>query len=122
MADWTHKNMACVATYNILGNETLLNQFVRSGLPFEAAGAIKLSSLPYYPKFGAGEDTIEGMAAQMSRYFFKYLVTLYTRMKEDAGMVVEDMLAGFKALFMDTSATVADLAALADKYLKFAGE
>jgi hypothetical protein len=122
MAAWTHKNVACIATYNILEDDKLLNQFDEVFLKFDDAGAVKLSSLPYYPKFGAAESDIEGRAAQMSRYYFKHLVTLYTRRKENAKVAVEDMMAEFQKLFTSKTSTLAELATSADKFLKFASE
>jgi hypothetical protein len=119
---WTGKNIACVATYNILEDDKLLNQFDEIFLKFDQAGDIKLSSLPYYPKFGAASSDIEGRAAQMSRHYLKHLVTLYTRRKENVRDAVEDILSAFQVLFTSETATLADLAAQADKFLKFQSE
>lgn len=119
---WSKSNMACVATYNILEGDNLLNQFDVFFLGFDAAPQVKLSSLPYFPKFGASPIDIEGRAAQMARQYFKFLIQLFTNRKENPADSVEKMLAAFGALFASSTATIGDLAAAADGFLKFAGE
>jgi hypothetical protein len=119
---WTDKNVACVATYNILEGDQLLNQFDRVFLSFSKAGAVLLSTLPYFPKFGGAADDIEGRAAQMARQYFKFLITLFTNRKERPADTIEGMLGSFAALFASKTATIADLAQAADGFLKFKGE
>ena len=119
---WTDKNVACIATYNILEGDQLLNQFDRVFLSFSNAGSTKLSSLPYFPKFGGAASDIEGRAAQMSRQYFKFLITLFTNRKERTADTIERMLGALADLFASKTATIADLAASADGFLKFKGE
>jgi TorA maturation chaperone TorD len=119
---WSDKNMACIATYNILEGDQLLNQFDRVFLPFDKAGATKLSSLPYFPKFGGASSDIEGRSAQMARQFFKFLITLFTNRKERPADTIEGMLGVLGNLFASRTATIADLAKAADDFLKFRGE
>lgn len=121
-AAWTEKNVACIATYNILEGDQLLNQFDRVFLSFANAGGTKLSSLPYFPKFGGAASDIEGRAAQMARQYFKFLITLFTNRKERPADTIEKMLGALAALFESKTATIADLAAAADGFLKFKGE
>lgn len=119
---WNAKNLACIATYNILEGDSLLNQFDRMFLDFDAAGAVPLSRLPYFPKFGGAASDIEGRAAQMARQYFKFLVTLFTNRKERPADSIESMLRKFASLFASSSATIGDLAQAADAFLKFKGE
>ncbi len=119
---WTDQNPACIATYNILEGDQLLNQFDRVFLSFADAGATLLSSLPYFPKFGGAADDIEGRAAQMARQYFKFLITLFTNRKERPADSIETMLGRFAALFASSTATISDLAQAADDFLKFKGE
>lgn len=119
---WSDKNMACIATYNILEADGLLNQFDRVFLPFSKAGETALSSLPYFPKFGGAAADIEGRSAQMARKFFKLLLVLYTNRTEHPNDTIEKMLATFAALFASKKATFSDLAEAADNILKFKGE
>lgn len=119
---WSDKNMACIATYNILEGDQLLNQFDRFFLGFDNAGAMALSRLPYFPKFGGAAADIEGRSAQMARQFFKHLITLYTNRKERPAQSIEEMLGAFRAQFASKTATIADLAMTADAVLKFKGE
>jgi hypothetical protein len=119
---WSSKNMACVATYNILEGDLLLNQFDHVFLAFDQANAVPLSTLPYFPKFDAAASDIEGRAAQMARQYFRFLITLYTNRKERPADSVEQMLGKFGALFESNSATIAELAQAADSFLKFKDE
>jgi hypothetical protein len=119
---WSSKNMACVATYNILEGDKLLNQFDHIFLGFDEAGDVLLSSLPYFPKFDAAPDDLEGRAAQMARQYFRFLISLFTNRKERRADSVEKMLSKFGELFNSTTATIADLARAADDFLKFKDE
>jgi len=119
---WSDKNVACIATYNILEGDQLLNQFDRVFLGFAKAGSVPLSSLPYYPKFGGAASDIEGRSAQMARQYFKFLITLFTNRKERRADTIEGMLATIASLFASKTATIADLAQAADGFLKFEGE
>lgn len=119
---WTDKNMACIATYNILEGDQQLNQFERFFLSFNDAGKMQLCKLPYYPKFGGAAADIEGRAAQMARQYFKFLIIHYTNRKERSADNLEAILAVFQALFSSTSATITDLAKAADDFLKFKSE
>ena len=119
---WSDENMGCIATYNILEGDKLLNQFDRVFLPFDKAGDTLLSGLPYFPKFGAAADDIEGRAAQMARHYFKFLITLFTNRKENPADSIEAVLGSFAALFASEEATIAQLAEAADGFLKFEGE
>lgn len=119
---WTQDNMACLATYNILEGDQLLNQFDVLFLKFKDAGAVRLSSLPYFPKFAAAPEDIEGRAAQMARRYFKFLITLFTHRKENKATSVGTVLGSFETLFASEASTITDLAAAADGFLKFANE
>lgn len=121
-AIWSDKNIACIATYNILEGDQLLNQFDRFFLSFDKAGTKKLCELPYYPKHSAAKGDIEGRSAQMARQYFKFLISLYTNRKERAADSIEEMLDALAEKFADKTATIGDLAAKADGFLKFKGE
>src|SRR5688572_7046820 len=116
---WTDKNPACVAAFNILEGDNLLNQFDTSFLPFNEAGDIKLSTLPYFPKFGADPRDVDGRAAQMARQYFTFLIRLFTNRKERPMDGVRKVLEAFKAEFASTTSTIASLAAVTDDFLKF---
>lgn len=119
---WDGKKMACVATYTILGGDKFLNQFDEFFLRFDNAPTVKLSSLPYFPKFGATSQDIEGRADQMARNFFKFVVTTFTNRKENPMDSVEATVKNIRELFKSTTATVKDLAEEADRFFKFSGE
>lgn len=119
---WTDQNLACVATYNILEGDDQLNQFDAIFLKFKSAGPVKLSSLPYFPKFEAAPEDIEGRSEQMARKFFRFLITLYTGRKESRQTTVREVLDTFAALFASDQARMKDLAAAADRFLKFSNE
>jgi hypothetical protein len=119
---WTDKNVACIATYNILEGDQLLNQFDRVFLSFAKAADVPLSKLPYYPKFGGAASDIEGRSTQMARQYFKFLITLYTDRKERSADTIELMLDTLTSLFASKTATISALAAAADGFLKFKGE
>ena len=121
---WTDKRMACVATYAILEGDQFLDQFDSFFLPFDKAGEVKLTTLPYFPKFGADAFDIEGRADQMARRFFKFLVANYTSRKERAQDSVEGVLRRMKAVFQGktTPCTLLALANAADDFFKFEGE
>ena len=119
---WSAQRVACIATYNILEGDQLLNQFESFMLRFAVAGAKKLSDLPYFPKFGAAAADIEGRADQMSRMFLKHLVAIFTNRKERAADSVEQMHAALAKHFESTSSTMLDLANTADDCLRFKDE
>lgn len=119
---WDGKKMACVATYTILGGDKFLNQFDDFFLKFDSAGSVKLTSLPYFPKFGATPQDIEGRADQMARNFFKFVVTTYTNRKENPMDSVEVAVKNMREHFKGTRSTFKDLAEEADRFFKFSGE
>ena len=119
---WRADNMACIATYTILGGDNFLDQFDEFFLKMEAAGTVKLTTLPYYPKFDASSFDIEGRADQMSRKFFKFIVVTYTNRKENPADTVEEIIKKMRTLFKNKTATFTDLAEAADKFFKFSGE
>lgn len=119
---WNNKNMACVATYAILEGDDQLNQFDSYFVRFADAGDVKLTSLPYYPKYGAHELDIHGRADQMARRFFKYVVQLYTDRKENKMDAVEEVIWKMRELFKTDGKTLEDLAEVTDAFFKFKGE
>lgn len=119
---WRADNMSCIATYTILGGDKFLDQFDEFFLKMESAGTVKLTTLPYYPKFDASSFDIEGRADQMSRKFFKFVVVTYTNRKENPSDTVEEIIKKMRALFKSKTATFTDLAEAADKFFKFSGE
>ena len=119
---WRADNMACIATYTILGGDKFLDQFDEFFLKMENAGTVKLTALPYYPKFDASSFDIEGRADQMSRKFFKFIVVTYTNRKENPADTVEEIIKKMRALFKGKTATFTDLAEATDKFFKFSGE
>ena len=119
---WRADNMACIATYTILGGDKFLDQFDEFFLKMENAGTVKLTTLPYYPKFDASSFDIEGRADQMSRKFFKFIVVTYTNRKENPADTVEEIIKKMRVLFKGKTATFTDLAEATDKFFKFSGE
>lgn len=124
MADfkWAESNFASVATYNILASNALKNQIPQYGMMFDAAGAVKMGTLPYYPKYGAPGWFISGRADDMGRRFYQAIIDSYTRHKENPSDSVEDTLRAIIAIFDSPNATIADLAETADKFFRFLGE
>ena len=119
---WTGDNLACIATYSILENDDMLNQFDDSYLKFEEAGKVKLSSLPYWGKFGMSAADREGRADQMARKFFLYVVRNYTKRKERSMDTVEQVVEHLARAFGSDKATFTDLAHITDDYFKFGNE
>jgi hypothetical protein len=119
---WNTDKMACVATYTILGGDKFLDQFDEFFLKIQNAGDVKLTSLPYYPKFDASSFDLDGRADQMSRKFFKFIVLIYTNRKENPADSVEDIIKKMRVLFKSKSSTFTDLAETTDKFFKFTGE
>lgn len=119
---WRADNMACIATYTILGGDKFLDQFDEFFLKMEDAGVVKLTTLPYYPKFDASSFDIEGRTDQMSRKFFKFIVVTYTNRKENPADTVEEIIKKMRTLFKTKTATFTDLAEATDKFFKFSGE
>ncbi|WOB06567.1 hypothetical protein [Piscinibacter gummiphilus] len=121
-ATWSDKQVSCIATYNVLEGDELLNQFDRAFLPFDKAGSVPLQRLPWFPDFAASKGDIHGRAAQTARAFFKFILKLYTNRKERPQDAVEKMLRALGDCFESKDATIADLAQTIDSFLKFKGE
>lgn len=119
---WTPDKLACIATYTILGGDAFLDQFDEFFLQIDKAGAVKLTTLPYYPKFSASPTDIDGRADQMARKFFKFVVLTYTNRKENPMDTVEACIKKMRGLFKNKSATFTDLAEATDKFFKFNDE
>lgn len=124
MADfkWSTSNFASVATYNILASNAMDKQIPQYGLSFDAAGAVKMGKLPYYPKYGAPVWFASDRADFTGRRFYKAIIESYTRHKEDPSDSVEDILRGIIEVFGSPDATIADLAQTTDKFFRFQGE
>lgn len=119
---WDTNKMACIATYTILGGKSFLNQFDEFFISIDEAGDIKLTTLPYFPKFSASSANINGRANQMARKFFKFIVLNYTNRKENPTDTVQACIENLQALFESESATFKDLAEVTDGFFKFNGE
>jgi hypothetical protein len=119
---WNPDKLSCIATYTILGGDNFLDQFDDFFLPIDTAGDVLLTSLPYFPKFEASPIDIDGRADQMARRFFKFVVRIYTRRKENPMDTVEDHVRTLRGLFKNTSATFSDLAQATDEFFKFNDE
>jgi hypothetical protein len=119
---WNPDRLACIATWTILGGDKFLDQFDEFFLPIEHAGDIRLTALPYFPKFEAAPFDIDGRADQMARRFFKAVVQTYTRRKENPMDTVEDHILLLRGLFKNSAATFSDLAQATDEFFKFGDE
>lgn len=119
---WNTDKLACVATYTILGGDNFLDQFDEFFLRLDEAGKVRLSTLPYFPKFNASEFDIAGRADQMARKFFKFIVQTYTNRKENPSDSVEQCVGRMRDLFKSESATFTELAAATDDFFKFNDE
>lgn len=120
---WTERNMACVAAYNILENDLLLNQFEDIHVPFAGAGSRKLSDVcAYFPKFPVSPMDLRGRAHQMARQYLIAVVKNYTGRKEDRMLSAEEALMDFTALFESDKATLLQLAQATDDVFRFKDE
>lgn len=119
---WSSENLACVATYNVLENDSMLDQFEDIDLAFEPAGETLLSTLPYYPKFGASDAQRIGLGHQMARRFLRFIVKNYTDRKEHAADSVEEILTELARRFAGDKSRLIDLAEVTDRFLRFDNE
>lgn len=116
--NWDPANPACQHTYSELCDPSTLNQLNAAVVSFADAGAIKVSALPYYPKYGALPVAIQGAAAQEARSFL--LTSLdATNQKRNPNDTVATMLATLGGVFGSSTATITDLAAALDSILVF---
>lgn len=120
---WSDASIACVAAYNILENDKILNEFEDIHVPFAGAGERKLSEIcVYFPKFPVSEMDLRGRAHQIARQYLVAVVKNYTGRKEDRMLSAEEALMSFTALFQSAATTLLQLAQATDDVFKFKDE
>lgn len=116
------ENLACMATYNVLEGDQFLDQFEDSDIPFESAGDTPLGSLRYFPKTTHNPQIIKVVSLEISRSFLQTLVKVFTVKKEDPSVSTPKTIKALAGIFENPKKTLADLAALVDKHVKFPDE
>lgn len=120
---WSDKNIACVAAYNILENDRILNEFEDIHVPFDGAGDRKLSQIcTYFPKFPVSPMDMRGRAHQVARQYLVAVVKNYTGRKENVMLSAEGALMNFTDLLQSDKTTLLQLAQATDDTFKFKGE
>ena len=116
------KNLACVATYNILEGDNFLDQFEDTDIAFAKAGDIKLGKLRYFPKTTGNQNIIEMIAMEVARKFLTYVVKTYTVTKEYPQKKSGDIIQALAKVFGDGAKTISELAEIVDENIKFPDE
>jgi len=115
-------NIACIATYKVLEGDMLMDQFEESDISFDEAKDIKMEELRYYPKITNNSDLIELISYEVSRKFLKLMVKGYSVKKEKRQMKSSQIIVLLASVFRKKDSTIKDLAAKADKLIKFSDE
>ncbi len=115
------ENNACVATYKVLERDEFLDQFDGSAIAFDAAGAVRLGSLKYFPKTTTNSEMLRLLSMEMARKFLEFLTKVYV-VKKERQSPTSEVIAALADVFADGSKTICDLAAVADAKIKFPDE
>lgn len=115
-------NPACVATYKVLEGDTFMDQFEDADVPFSDAGDLKIGALAFYPQATSNSSIIAGLAHQVAWKFLRHVVKTYTVKKENSNDDTAEVIEALAAVFAKKSATLADLAAVADARIRFPNE
>ena len=115
-------NLACIATYKVLGGDDKLDQFEEDQLSFEDAKDQKMGNLRYYPKITENPDIIEMVAYEMARKYLKLLVKHYSVKKETSQISSPEIISSLASVFKTNDATIKELAEKADSLIKFSDE
>lgn len=115
-------NPACVATYKVLEGDIFMDQFEDADVPFADAGALKVGSLAFCPQTTSNSQIIAGLAHQVAWKFLRHIVKTYTVKKENINDDSAEIIEALAAVFANKSATLSDLAAVADARIRFPNE
>lgn len=116
------ENLACMATYNVLEGDQFLDQFEDTDIPFEDAGDTALGTLRYFPKTTSNPQIIKVISLEIARSFLQTLLKVFTVRKEDPSVSTPKTLKAIASVFENPKKTIADLAELVDKHVKFPDE
>ena len=116
------ENQACVSTYKVLEGDRFLDQFEDADIPFEEAGPTKLGSLRYFPKTTTNPQIIKVVSLEIARNFLHTLVKTFTVKKEDPSVSTPATIKAIATVFENPKKTIAHLAELVDKHVKFPDE
>jgi len=119
--EW-QENLVCVATYKVLEGDQFLDQFEDAEIPFEDAAAIPMRALRYFPKTTTNPQIIELISLEIAREFLHTLVKVFTVKKEDPTVSTPKTIKAIAGVFKNPKKTIADLAELVDKHVRFPDE
>ena len=123
MADYIwRENPACLATYKVLEDDHLMDEFEDSVTPFAKAGALKIGQLRFYPKTTGNAEMIAKLSIEKSRQFLTHITKLYTVRKELPTQKSARIIRDVAEIFGNEKATLAMLAGVVDTCLRFPGE
>jgi hypothetical protein len=117
---WRNNN-ACVATYKVLSSDIFLDQFEGSDIPFDAAGAVALGSLRYFPKTTINPEIVSVLSMEIARRYVGCVTKLYT-VNAEKGSNSAAVVAAIAAVLANPKLTIADLAAVTDSQIRFPDE
>lgn len=123
MAEYAwRENLACLATYKVLEDDHLMDQFEDINTPFAKGGELEMGSLRYYPKTTSNPALIELLALTKAHEFLTFVAKLYTMKKELPAETSASIIRAVAKVFEKESATLAQLASVLDAKLKFPDE
>lgn len=115
---WTD-NPACTATWKVLKQSDLLDQFEDADISFADAATVKLKDLIYFPKTSINPRILEVLSLEIARKFATGISSLYAVTRENTDESSADIISAIAAVFADGEKTVTDLAGVVDAGLKF---
>ncbi len=119
MAYQWRNNPACVATYSIMEGEKFLDLFEDKDIPFDDAGIVTMADLQLFPGNDSYNDLIaEQFALKFEHFARKSFAAGRENLTEKLSVIVADLA----AVFLNSEATMADLAERADAHFRFPNE
>lgn len=114
-------NLACVSTYKILERDDRLDQFEEVLVSFDEAKDYKVEYLTFFPN-GAKKSIKLKAAKQIASKFIYYTLKDYSPRKENKSQTLKKWHKELYDAFALGNKTLADIAAIQDKYGKFKDE
>ena len=114
------KNLSCTATYAILENDGMLDQFEAEDVPFDDAGSMKVSELIFFPTL-PGSDIAGMMAMIMARKFVKHLLKTY-QVSYEEGKSKGTLIIALGGILKDGEKQLVDIAGCVDDNVHFPDE
>lgn len=114
------KNLSCTATYAILEDDDMLDQFEAKDVPFDEAGKFKVGDLMFYPTL-PGSDITEMLAMLMARKFVKHLLKKY-QVSYEEGKSKGKLILALGDILADGEKQLVDIAACVDDNVHFPDE